>query len=248
VRAWRAVLTPTGWWRVAVPAVCLVAGLLFATSHGAAQGRDLRTPDTTNLADLVRAAEGQVSAETGTLRQLQAEAKTATDAAAQSNSAVAALNARTAPLLAASGREPVTGSGLSVVLDDASSVPDDPSVDPNQLVVHQSDLQAVVNALWAGGAGAVSVAGQRLIATSAVRCVGNTLLLNGQVYSPPYRVQAVGPAQAMTDELNRSPGVTLFRQAASYYGLGYTVETQSRLTLPAYDGPLTLDYAKAGTR
>ena len=64
----------------------------------------------------------------------------------------------------------------------------DADVDPNQLVVHQSDLQAVVNALWAGGAEAMTIAGQRVIATSAVRCVGNTLLLNGEVYSPPFRV------------------------------------------------------------
>ena len=114
--------------------------------------------------------------------------------------------------------------------------------------MHQSDLQAVVNALWAGGAEAVGVAGQRLIATSAVRCVGNTLLLNGRVYSPPYRIEAIGPADAMSKELDRSPGVTLYRQAAAYYGLGYTVESQDHLHLPAYDGPLALDYAKAGCR
>jgi uncharacterized protein YlxW (UPF0749 family) len=50
----------------------------------------------------------------------------------------------------------------------------------------------------------------------------------------------------MSKDLDRSPGVTLYRQAASYYGLGYTVESQDHLQLPAYDGPLALDYAKAG--
>ncbi len=80
-------------------------------------------------------------------------------------------------------------------------------VDPNQLVVHQSDLQAVVNALWAGGAEAMSIAGQRVVATSAVRCVGNTLLLNGEVFSPPFRVEAIGPAKAMTAALGQSKGV-----------------------------------------
>jgi uncharacterized protein YlxW (UPF0749 family) len=246
--SWRVVLTGSRRWRFAVPAVCLLAGLLFATSHEAAQGQELRAPDTANLADLVRTAETQVDGETNTLRRLSATAKAATDAAAQDDSAVAQLKTQATPLLVAAGRQPVAGSGLTVVLDDAASVPDDPTLDQNQLVVHQSDLQAVVNALWAGGAEAVSVAGQRLIATSAVRCVGNTLLLNGRVYSPPYRVEAIGPADAMGQELDRSPGVTLYRQAASYYGLGYTVETEQRLSLPAYDGPLALQYAKAGTR
>ena len=81
-----------------------------------------------------------------------------------------------------------------------------------------------MNALWAGGAEAMTIAGQRVIATSAVRCVGNTLLLNGEVFSPPFRVAAIGPSRTMTAALDQSPGVKLFEQAAGYYGLGYTVE------------------------
>ena len=84
-----------------------------------------------------------------------------------------------------------------------------------------------MNALWAGGAEAMSIAGQRVIATSAVRCVGNTLLLNGEVFSPPFRVVAIGPSSTMQKELDASPGVTLFKQAAEFYGLGYTVEHSS---------------------
>jgi uncharacterized protein YlxW (UPF0749 family) len=133
-----------------------------------------------------------------------------------------------------------------VVLDDASAQPAGNGVDPNQLVVHQSDLQAVVNALWAGGAEAMTIAGQRVIATSAVRCVGNTLLLNGDVYSPPFRVAAIGPSRTMLDRLDVSPGVKLFREAAGYYGLGYTIESKSNVDLPAFSGPIGLSYATAG--
>jgi uncharacterized protein YlxW (UPF0749 family) len=143
------------------------------------------------------------------------------------------------------GLTPMTGPGLEVVLDDASSAPAGVQVDPNQLLVHQSDLQAVVNALWAGGAEAMSISGQRIVATSAVKCVGPTLLLNGKVFSPPYRVLAIGPARTMQKQLAASPGVQLFEEAASYYGLGYTVETRPTVQVPAYTGPLTLSYAKA---
>jgi uncharacterized protein YlxW (UPF0749 family) len=117
-------------------------------------------------------------------------------------------------------------------------------VDANQLVVHQSDLQAVVNALWAGGAQGMSIAGQRIVATSAVRCVGNTLLLNGQVYSPPFKVEAIGPSDSMQDRLDASPGVRLFRQAADYYGLEYRVAVNQHVRLPAYGGPPVLSYAR----
>jgi uncharacterized protein YlxW (UPF0749 family) len=142
------------------------------------------------------------------------------------------------------GLTAVGGEGVAVVLDDADGSADDASVDPNQLVVHQSDLQSVVNALWAGGAEAMSIAGQRVIATSAVRCVGNTLLLNGEVFSPPYRIEAIGPSEAMVRALDASPGVALFTQAAAYYGLGWTVESDAQLRLPAYGTMPVLSYAQ----
>ena len=232
-------------WRALVPVVCLVAGFGFAASARDSRGTDLRPPGTANLQDLVRAAEAQVRAGDARLAALQAQVGAATRLAGRSDSAVAALQARSAPLRAPGGLTAVHGPGLVVVLDDATVTPATANVDPNELVVHQSDLQAVVNALWAGGAEAMSIAGQRLIATSAVRCVGNTLLLNGEVYSPPFRVAAVGPSRTMSAALAASPGVRLFEQAAGYYGLGYTVETADRVDVPAYTGSLGLDYARA---
>jgi uncharacterized protein YlxW (UPF0749 family) len=238
----------TSAWRWLVPASCLLAGLLFATSAHVSRGTELRSPQNANLAALVRAAEAKVGDESEQLAALQRDISAATDQAGKDNTAVAEIQARGAPLRRAGGLTAVRGPGIMVVLDDAHTVPADPSVDLNQLVVHQSDLQSVVNALWAGGAEAMTVAGQRIIATSAVRCVGNTLLLNGRVFSPPFRVEAIGPATAMQDSLDRAPGVTLFKQAASYYGLGYTVEVQDSVTLSAYDGSIEQSYARTGSR
>lgn len=231
-------------WRWLVPVICAAAGVLFATSARVSRGTELRSPESANLAGLVRAAEQKVAAGSDRLTTLQREVQSATDRAGQDNSAVAAAQSRGKPLLAPAGLTAVHGPGLMVVLDDAHSVPSDPTVDLNQLVVHQSDLQSVVNALWAGGAEAMTVAGQRIIATSAVRCVGNTLLLNGRVFSPPFRVLAIGPDQQMQRSLDHAPGVTLFKQAASYYGLGYTVESQDSIALPAYAGPIDQTYAE----
>jgi uncharacterized protein YlxW (UPF0749 family) len=147
-------------------------------------------------------------------------------------------------LLEPGGLTAVHGPGLIVTLDDAPQSSATEGVDPNQLVVHQDDLQSVVNALWSGGAEAMSIAGQRVIATSAVRCVGNTLLLNGDVYSPPFEVAAIGPSRTMSTALNASPGVRLFQQAASYYGLEYSVETTDDVQVPKYQGSLALRYAR----
>jgi uncharacterized protein YlxW (UPF0749 family) len=232
-------------WRALVPAVCLVAGLGFATSARVSQGSDLRPPGIGGLADAVRAAEHRVQVASQQAAGLQGQLNELTHRLALGNSAVAGVQGELDQLRAPGGLTAMTGPGLEVVLDDASAAPAGTTVDPNQLLVHQSDLQAVVNALWAGGAEAMSISGERIIATSAVRCVGPTLLLNGRVFSPPYRVAAIGPARTMQKELNASPGVQLFQEAASYYGLGYTVETRGRIVVPAYRGPLTLNYARA---
>ena len=73
---------------------------------------------------------------------------------------------------------------------------------PDDLVVHQQDVQAVLNALWSAGAEGIQMQDQRIIATSAPRCVGNTLLLNGRTYSPPYVITAIGDVGAMQAALD----------------------------------------------
>ncbi len=231
-------------WRWLVPGICAVAGLMFATSAQASRGTDLRSPESANLADLIRAAEAQVAQSSTELNALSSSVNAATNEAGRQNSAVASVQKLSTPLELPAGLSAVTGPGIRVVLDDAHNSGVSASVDPNQLVVHQSDLQAVVNALWSGGAEAMTISGQRIIATSAVRCVGNTLLLNGRVFSPPFPVVAIGPFATMRTALDHSPGVALYRQAASYYGLGYTVEQTNSLQLPAYTGSISLSYAK----
>ena len=96
-------------------------------------------------------------------------------------------------------------------------------VDPDDLVVHQQDVQSVVNALWAGGAEAMMIMDQRVLTTSAVRCIGNTLLLQGRTYSPPFVVTAIGDAARMSAALDAEPGVRLLLQYVDKYKLGYEV-------------------------
>ena len=151
-------------------------------------------------------------------------------------------------LAAASGFTPVSGRGVRVFLDDAPRdrrVPDGTS--PDDLVVHQQDVQAVVNALWAGGATGMQIMDQRLISTSAVRCVGNTLILQGVVYSPPFRITATGAPDRLRAALDASPEMQIYRQYVDEYGLGYTVKTLQKMTLPAYTGNATPKYATEPT-
>ena len=96
------------------------------------------------------------------------------------------------------------------------------------------------------GADGVAVMDQRLVATSAVRCVGNVLLLQGRTYSPPFVVTAIGDPAAIRAQLAASPQVAVFQQAVEDFGLTFTVRERPSVELPAYDGPLALQYAAAG--
>ena len=235
--------------RVLVPAVALLAGLLFATSASTAQGTDLRAGRRLQLTELIgqeRAAVRRAEARAAELRREVAAAAASADDRGQAAGAAA-----DPALEQAAGLTPVVGPSLTVRLDDAprgeapsGSVPDD-------LVVHPQDVQAVVNALWAGGAEAMTLMGQRVVSTSAVRCVGNTLILQGRVYSPPFVVTAVGDQPGMRRALDMSPGVQLFLDYVDRFGLDYAVTEASRARLPAYDGPLdlpaTLDLTDAGS-
>jgi uncharacterized protein YlxW (UPF0749 family) len=147
----------------------------------------------------------------------------------------------------AAGTEAVRGPVVQVSLTDAANVPDPlpEGFSVDDYVVHQQDVQAVVNALWQGGAEAMMLMDQRVISTSAVRCVGNTLILQGRVYSPPYVITAMGDPMALKAALDTSPSVSIYRQYVDAVGLGYDVRTQPEQTFPAYAGSINLQQAKA---
>jgi uncharacterized protein YlxW (UPF0749 family) len=233
-------------WAAIVPLVAVGAGLLFATSAQTSQGTDLRSSGRSDLVDVVRAQDRTVRLRQAAVQQLQSEVDALTARAAPGNETVARLRAEASALAPIVGSQAVTGPALSVTLDDAkrtaASLPKDFTAD--DIVVHQQDVQSVVNALWAGGAEAMMLMDQRVISTSAVRCVGNTLILQGRVYSPPYIIQAIGNPSAMQAALDQSEPVTIYRQYVKLLGLGYDVKSMDKVTFPAYAGSLSLQNAK----
>lgn len=139
------------------------------------------------------------------------------------------------------GLVPAEGPGLVVTLDD-SSLRESPSGNLNDLVIHSQDVQAVANGLWSAGAEALAVNGQRVVPTSALLCVGNTLLINGTVHSPPYRFTAIGADPH--ERFLADPLVERFRDDAARFQLGFEVEERDGVTVPAYRGTTTVRYAR----
>ncbi|NAZ86374.1 DUF881 domain-containing protein [Kineococcus indalonis] len=233
--------------RAAVAGVFALAGLLFATSALTSRGTDLRS-ETADLGALVAERSRLNEERAARVGDLRAEVDELSRAAAPAAGTGAADPLDDPALGTASGALAVTGPGVTVTLDDA---PDDvrpAGANPDDLVVHQQDVEAVVNALWAGGAEAMSIMDQRVVSTSAVRCVGNVLVLQGRTYSPPYAVSAIGDPAALRAALGASAQVAVYQQYVDAYGLGWSVDAHDApdgLLLPAFDGSTALSAARS---
>ncbi|MFC7876801.1 DUF881 domain-containing protein [Isoptericola sp. NPDC057391] len=229
-----------------VACVLAASGLLFTASAQLADTKDGRDPQ--DLAELVTTESDRVADLTDRMNELEAQIddlgeQVGTDLPTRSADLVADESVVT-------GAAPVSGPGLRVALDDApASSQSIAGVRPDDLVVHQQDVQHVINALWAGGAEAMTLQGERVTATSAFRCSGNILLLHGKVFSPPYVIEAVGDPDQLRASLDADPGVAIYQQYVDWVALGWSVKDAGTLELPAYTGSSEMKFATvpAGT-
>lgn len=233
--------------RILTAGVFALAGLIFFTSFDTAKGTNIRTDASLlKLSDLIHERSrknGELEESNGALRDdVESLAERDDGSTKAEDDKLAALEKR-------AGTQKLKGEAITVTLDDAppdatAKLPGYPEPQPDYLVIHQQDLQAVVNAMWQGGAEGIKVMDQRLISTSAVRCVGNTLILQGRVYSPPYKITAVGDPGKLKKALSASPAIQNYMVYVNVYGLGWQVEDNGTVTLPGYSGTVDLHHAK----
>jgi uncharacterized protein YlxW (UPF0749 family) len=141
---------------------------------------------------------------------------------------------------AAAGTVPVTGPGMTVTVDDK------PGAQSDRERVFDQDLQKLVNGLWAAGAEAVSVNGQRLTALSAIRLAGQAITVNFRSLRPPYVVSAVGNPDELPARFVDTDGGVWWLNLKGVYGLRFDLSSADTLRLPAIRPPL-LRFAEAPT-
>lgn len=222
-------------WRasLSVALVLAIAGLMFAANAQLQGGDAGRHPQ--NLAGLVQARTAQVAELTANVEALNAEVVALTESANITIPQLTKQKQWASDVVV--GLAEVRGPGIKVTLNDASGGIAAPGAAPDDLVVHQQDIQAAVNALWRGGAEAMSIQGQRVNTMTAVRCVGNVLFLHGQVYSPPYQIEAIGNPANMQAALDGDREIRIYQEYVAAYGLGWKTAQSNRITIPASSGP-----------
>jgi uncharacterized protein YlxW (UPF0749 family) len=215
---------------LAVAALAVVLGIATTWSVLA-----LRAPQPSALAAREVLA-GQITERSGELERLRDRSTELSDAISTMQEQT--LSAADSPLLdqleadsVASGATAVAGEGLSISLQDAAQVAGQ-DADPDTRV-RDSDLQLVVNGLWASGAEAIAVNDERLAPTTAIRTAGDAILVDVVPLVGPYVIEAIGDPQSMQTELTRTSGGRLLAVLQSTYGIPTQVSAQRELELPA---------------
>ncbi len=220
--------------------VCAVAGFMIVSSAVAARGTDLRASRNTDLIDLVT---GQAQRNQEQAKEL-AEVRSEVDRLSRSKGGDSTLESQVQAASRQAGLTAVKGPAVAVTLTDAPADVNPEGVDQDLLVVHQQDIQAVVNAFWRGGAEAMTIQGVRVISTTGVKCVGNTVVLHGVPYAPPYRIVAIGDRTKLAAALENSDEIRIYKEYVRAYRLGYQQETVTEATMPAFEGAIENQYAR----
>lgn len=219
---------------VAVFVVVALTGFLLSTNV-----RVNRTTTVTNdTADLVEQGVSEVNQLQDDVNDLQQQVTNLTDALGSgsqnsSESGQSDSSDNNSLMLPA-----VEGAGVTVTLNDSplweTAVNNNGSTSNiNDYVIHQQDVESVVNALWAGGAEAMMIMDQRVLFNSAVICSGNVLSIHGKKYAPPFTISAIGDRASMRKALNESEAIIILKQYVAAFGIGYKVENADDLNFPA---------------
>lgn len=230
-------------WQLSLALVLAVAGFLAVTQirNELLIREQLKVPSERlqELAFLLQEQERNRAAleqQIGTLRdQLRAYEQ----GAVQGREKLEELGAQLERLRILAGLAALAGPGIAVALDD-SPQPLRPGDDPNTVILHYTDLQGVVNELWASGAEAIAINNERIVSTTGLNCVGTTILCNIKRIAPPYRITAIGDVERMRAAVERPDG-----SLATLRGFGFPVKVlaRSRVSVPAYRGSFRFTHA-----
>lgn len=243
---------PTRWGAqtvlAAVVAVGLILGVAYADTRAAAPSSE-RTREAL-VADVTRET-GRAADLQRRLEALRADVSLALDRALTATRDGRDQAEQVRRLEAATGVLAVVGPGLEVTVSDAAAedtvdpVTGEPiAAVPEAGLVLDIDLQAVVNALWAAGAEAITVDGQRLSSTSSIRTAGEAILVDFRPITSPYVVAAIGGDQ-LVPRFAGSQTAARYDAYRQLYGIGFELAAVDELDLPAaadtdlrYAGPV----------
>jgi uncharacterized protein YlxW (UPF0749 family) len=231
-------------WQVTLGVALLGLGFLVAAQL-AAEGPRVRytTQERSPLVETANELQADQEVLKTSILDLRARIQAAEGAGEGSAALVSDLNDQLQAARIAAGLIPLTGSGIVLQLED-SLQPADPEGNSSDLLVGARDLRTIVEELWAAGAEAIAVNGERMTPTTAVIDIGPSILINSAYLAGPFQVAAIGPDDLYA-RLSASPGfVDFIRARAEAWGLRVSIAEPESVDMPAFVGTVTLRYAR----
>lgn len=231
------------WNRIAITIIGIVFGFALGGQIGTARAiqSQLRiVPEQLEeLAHLFHQRERARVALESQVQELRARLTTYENAIAGEQVQLKRTNLELQRLKDFAGVTPVEGPGVVVEMDD-SPKPREPGEDPNEWILHNFDVVDIVNELWAAGAEAIAINGERIVATTPIRSVATTMMVNTRRLNPPLRIEAVGDPARLAGYLERRGGFVDLLRAFTF---PVNIRRADHLSLPAYRGPFIFRYA-----
>lgn len=210
--------------------VTIVLGMAIAQTRSQAS-ENSATRDA--LVQRVQAADQRVQALEASVVTAQNDLISAESAILAGTSLGEQAQQRLERLRIATGQTQVSGSGITVTIDDAPSDSDTPT-DSESGKVLDGDLQLVINGLWQSGATHIAINERRLTPTTAIRSAGRAILVNYRPLTPPYVITAISPdANKMAGMFRESSAGLLLEELETSYGVFWELNTVGKVTLPA---------------
>ena len=223
-----------------LPAVLF--GLLVSVQwRTQAERNELTVRYNTPLLDAAKTLQNEQNSLKVTLAELRAELDQIQTSASTQSDAAKDLQARIDGLKTVAGLNERSGDGVEIVLDDARGAA--AAKDVEKSICHNTDLTDIVNQAWRGGAEAIAINDERIVGSSSIYCVGSTIMVNGTLMSPPFKVLVIGPQNELLATYDDPTQLRDIKQRRDIYGLGFRVSRATGLHLPPYRGALNVRFA-----
>ena len=143
------------------------------------------------------------------------------------------------------GLSEVTGDGIIITVNDNQKISlNSWFADPNQLIVHDTDLINIVNELKNAGAEAVSINEQRIVTISAIECDGNVIKINGQKIAAPFEIKAIGLQESLMS-VARFGGYVDYLEEYRFLDVKVEKSDKEKITIPKYSGVIKFEYVES---
>ena len=229
-----------GRWHLSLAIVFVILGFLLSTAFSTQQRWGSRPGlRKQNLVDLIEQKRREREKIGGQLNDVRKKVENLDSARAGRLGTLANYSRELEGLRLKAGLRAVRGPGVDLVIGDAPRVP--VGADPDSFLIHDYDLQIITNALWRGGAEALSINGERFVTNTGIRSAGSTVLINSKPQGGPYHIQAIGQPKRLVKFLKTdSDSALLMGDYAQKYGLITKLSVRKTVTVSAYKGSLRL--------